>query len=144
MAIRSAREVLPPEVEIVLDRHLVGLPAPKGALACEATGVRGAARRGGPDGRVGPTGHAEQALAIPRRGGGYLEGDTSPWAHDRRGQLEELVEGGATGRIGGYELGAYRDAERLVRDGLARNPFRESGWRLLMRVAAASPTTATA
>jgi len=137
MAIRSAREVLPPEVEIVLDRHRVCC-RPQGALACESVefeALLAAADRMAAAGRLDTL---KQALAIPRRGV-YLEGDTSPWANDRRGQLEELVEAALLdGSAVAYELGAYRDAERLVRDGLARNPFRESGWRLLMRVAAAT------
>lgn len=137
MAIRSAREVLPPEVEIVLDRHQVRC-RPQGALACESVefeALLAAADRMAAAGRLDTL---KQALAIPRRGA-YLEGDTSPWANDRRGQLEELVEAALLdGSAVAYELGAYRDAERLVRDALARNPFRESGWRLLMRVAAAT------
>jgi two-component SAPR family response regulator len=79
-----------------------------------------------------------QAIEITRRGN-YLDGDTSPWATDLRGQLEELAEGALLdASVIAYELGEYHRAEQLVRDGLAHNRFRESGWRLLMRVAGAT------
>jgi DNA-binding SARP family transcriptional activator len=137
MAIRSAREVLPPEVEIVLDRHHVCC-RPQGALACESVefeALVAAADRMAAAGRLDAL---QRALSITERGA-YLEGDTSPWAKDRRGELEELAEAALLdGSAVAFELGAYREAERLIRDGLARNPFRESGWRLLMRVAAAT------
>jgi two-component SAPR family response regulator len=79
-----------------------------------------------------------EALGIYRRGS-YLGQDGSPWASDRRNQLADLAERALLeAATAAYELGRYRQADGLARDGLARNRFRESGWRLLMRVAAAT------
>ena len=137
LAVRAAREVLAEAVEIGLDRDYVRC-APPGSVASESRrfeGLLAAADRMAGAARFGAL---MEAIAIARRGA-YLEGDSSPWAVDRRGQLEELAERALLdASVTAYELGEYRQAEQLVRDGLARNRFRESGWRLLMRVAAAT------
>jgi len=137
LAVRAARDALPPEIEVVLDRDHVRC-CPRGSLDCEST--RFEALVAAAD-RMTSADRLEtlmRAIEIARRGD-YLEGDNSPWATDRRNQLDELVEAALVDASAtAYELGEYRKAEQLVRDGLARNRFRESGWRLLMRVAAAT------
>lgn len=81
---------------------------------------------------------AREALEILSR---PLLGDlTSPWLDDRRRELDELripllelaVRAGL--RLGGRELGV---AERAARDLIAREPYRESGYALLMEALAA-------
>jgi two-component SAPR family response regulator len=79
-----------------------------------------------------------RALEVHLRGP-YLERESSPWALERRRDLEDLaeevlVEASETA----YQLGEYAEAERLIREGLIRNRFRESAWCLLMRIAAAT------
>jgi DNA-binding SARP family transcriptional activator len=137
LAVRAARDVLAGAVEVVLDREQVRC-VPPGSLASESgrfEALLAEADRMAGGGRFDALMHA---IEIAGRGK-YLDGDASPWATDRRAQLEELAEGALLdGSVIAYELGEYHRAEQLVRDGLARNRFRESGWRLLMRVAGAT------
>jgi DNA-binding SARP family transcriptional activator len=137
LAVRSARDVLGQTAQITLDREQVRCE-PAGALVGESARfealVAGADRLAG-DERLTAL---KEALAIIGRGR-YLDGDNTPWATDRRRELEELAERARfEASTTAYELGEYREAERLVRAGLERNPFRESGWRLLMRLSGAT------
>jgi DNA-binding SARP family transcriptional activator len=137
LAVRSARDALGQEAQIVLDREQVCCQ-PAGALASES--ARFEALIAGADRLAGHHRLAalREALAIFGRGK-YLDGDGTPWATDRRRELEELAERASfEASTTAYELGEYREAERLVRAGLERNPFRESGWRLLMRLSGAT------
>jgi pentatricopeptide repeat protein len=70
---------------------------------------------------------------------GFLPGEDAPWISERRGALEDLeiraleCYAASTLGIGGGEvLGAERASRRLVE----REPYRESGYRLLMRAMA--------
>jgi DNA-binding SARP family transcriptional activator len=137
LAVRAAREVVAPEAEIVLDRHQVRCE-PAGALESESAQFEAVIATAGRLGAAGRLDALRHALSIFGRGN-YLDGDDSPWASDRRHELVELAEAALFDASStAYELGEYREAERLIREGLARNPFRESGWRLLMRLSAAT------
>ncbi|HEY2657006.1 MAG TPA: AAA family ATPase [Solirubrobacteraceae bacterium] len=137
LAVRSARETLPPGVELTLDRQVLRC-TPRDCLSSESvrfeTLVENARRVAG-----------EQRLRTflsaleLQRTGPYLERETCPWALERRRDLEDLAEEALVqASETAYELAEYAEAERLVRDGLARNRFREPAWRLLMRIAAAT------
>ena len=82
-------------------------------------------------------GPAQVALFTARRG--FLPGDEAPWIDDRRRILSEVelraleCYVAASLGVGGREL---PDAERAARRLVEREPFRESGHRLLMRVLA--------
>jgi LuxR family transcriptional regulator, maltose regulon positive regulatory protein len=77
------------------------------------------------------------ALALLDRGE-YLEGVEAPWVAERRGRLAELR---ADARLEAarlaYEAGRYAEAGELAEAALGEDPFRESAWRLLMRLAGA-------
>jgi DNA-binding SARP family transcriptional activator len=77
----------------------------------------------------------------------FLPGEDAPWIDEIRRQLDELyvraleVVGNACVRIGGGELDT---AERTARTLVERQPYRESGHRLLMEVLAARGNAAEA
>jgi len=80
-------------------------------------------------------GPARAAQHVARRG--FLPGEEAPWVSEERRRLEEIhtrsleLVAEACVNIGGGELDtAERAARALVRE----QPFRETGWRLLMRV----------
>lgn len=76
-----------------------------------------------------------EALAVLDRGE-YLAGVDAPWVAERRDHLVRLA---ADARLEAARLafagGRYRQAERLVEAVLDADPFKESAWRLAMRVA---------
>lgn len=76
-----------------------------------------------------------QALEIADRGE-YLPGVGSSWAEQRRRHLASVVQEARhdAGEIA-FVTGHYRQAARLVGDVLRADPFRESAWRLEMRIA---------
>jgi DNA-binding SARP family transcriptional activator len=58
---------------------------------------------------------------------------------ERRRHVTELAEDALIEASDtAYELAEYIEAERLVREALSLNRFRESAWRQLMRTAAAT------
>jgi DNA-binding SARP family transcriptional activator len=137
LAVRSARETLPHGVELTLDRQVIRC-TPAESLTSESarfeTSLANARSHAGAD-RLGAL---LSALDLHRRGP-YLERDSSPWAHARRRDLDDLAEEALIDASAtAYDLAEYGEAERLVREGLTRNRFRESAWRLLMRIAAAT------
>ena len=77
------------------------------------------------------------ALEIADRGA-YLPSVSSVWAEDRRRRLDELVR---SARLEAAEVslvvGQPAQARRLAEAVVAADPYRESAWRLLMRLAAA-------
>jgi DNA-binding SARP family transcriptional activator len=90
-------------------------------------------------------GPSQVALFTARRG--FLPGEEAPWVEELRRELAELelraleCYTAASIGIGGTELpGAERSARRLVE----KEPFRESGYRLLMRALAESGNLADA
>lgn len=78
---------------------------------------------------------------------GFLPGEELPWVEERRRQLEELhlraleLVGEASLRIGGGELHTAERSSRLL---VARSPYRESGYRLLMETLAGRGNAAEA
>jgi DNA-binding SARP family transcriptional activator len=80
-------------------------------------------------------GPARVAQHVARRG--FLPGEDVPWAAEERRRIEEIharsleLVAEACVNIGGAELDT---AERAARTLVREQPFRETGWRLLMRV----------
>lgn len=68
--------------------------------------------------------------------GTYLPNITSTWADERRRRLEELIR---SARLEAAEvafaLGKYAPAGQLAEQVVKVDPYRESGWRLVMRLA---------
>ena len=83
-------------------------------------------------------GPSQVALFIARRG--FLAGEEAPWIESQRRELAELelraleCYAAACLGVGGIELAA---AERAARRLVDREPYRESGHRILMRALAA-------
>ena len=76
-----------------------------------------------------------QALEIADRGE-YLPGVLSAWAEERRRHLASVVQEARHDAAEiAFATGHYRQAARLVGDVLRADPFRESAWRLQMRIA---------
>jgi ATP/maltotriose-dependent transcriptional regulator MalT/DNA-binding SARP family transcriptional activator len=137
LAVKSARETLPADIELALDRHVIRC-APPESLSSESvrfeTLLAYAHRLTAAD-RLQTL---STGLALHAKGP-YLERETAPWVHARRRHLDELAEEALIEASDtAYELGEYEEAERLARAELAVNRFRESGWRQLMRAAAAT------
>jgi SARP family transcriptional regulator, regulator of embCAB operon len=94
---------------------------------------------------TGAWGPAQVALEITSRP--FLAGDDAPWIEQERRRLAELnvraleAYAAATLGVGGTELAA---AVRAARELTRREPYRESGWRLLMQALAAEGNTAEA
>jgi len=90
-------------------------------------------------------GAAQVSLFTARRG--FLPGEDLPWIADVRSELDSLhiraleAYAEASLRIAGTELAT---AERSARDLVARAPFRESGYRVLMAALAARGNSAEA
>ena len=90
-------------------------------------------------------GPARVAQHVARRG--FLPGEEAPWVSEERRRLEEIhtrsleLVAEACVNIGGAELDT---AERAARTLVREQPFRETGWRLLMRVLAARGNRAEA
>jgi SARP family transcriptional regulator, regulator of embCAB operon len=78
---------------------------------------------------------------------GFLQGEDAPWIEERRRSLETLylrsleLAGRASLELGGTEIDT---AERAARALVARAPFRETGYRLLMEILAARGNDAEA
>jgi DNA-binding SARP family transcriptional activator len=129
---RSALQLrLPPDAWVDLEAASEGLHRAESAAArADWTGVWG-------PGRV--------AQHIASRG--FLPGEEAPWIDTIRRQLDEIlvrsleVVGSACVHIGGAELDTGERAARVL---VERQPFRESGHRLLMEVFAARGNSAQA
>jgi DNA-binding SARP family transcriptional activator len=79
----------------------------------------------------------DDALALTASGD-YLPGVTSPWVDKRRAVLASLATDASLDIAEvAFELGDLGRAEQQVQLVLASDPYRESAWRLAMRVAAA-------
>jgi SARP family transcriptional regulator, regulator of embCAB operon len=142
---RLRRVVAPAQLE---GRSTVQLRLPPDAwvdLEAAAEGLHraeSAAARGDWTGAWGP-GRVAQHIASRD----FLPGEEAPWVDAVRRQLDEIlvraleVVGTACIRIGGAELDT---AERTARTLVERQPFRESGHRLLMQVLAARGNAAEA
>jgi DNA-binding SARP family transcriptional activator/tetratricopeptide (TPR) repeat protein len=133
-AVRWLRHVLPEADALVVERGAVRL-SDDVLIASESTRFEAqlaeAARLQGAD-RLAAT---RDALAVYDRGA-YLPGARSAWADNRRERLAQLA---ADARSEAAELafGAarYDEAEKLADEVLNAEPFRETAWRLTMRIA---------
>jgi DNA-binding SARP family transcriptional activator len=131
-AIRGLRDVLGDEVELTSDDGRIRLEA--GAIISESVLfdelIAEAARLQGPL-RLEVT---RRALEISDKGL-YLPGLNTGWADRRRREVEETV---ADAQIEAAELtliaGEYEESEAYARAVLDYDPFRESAWRMLMRI----------
>lgn len=79
-----------------------------------------------------------RALDIVGRGE-YLPGHDLNWVNERRAHLANMAADAALDAAQiAFAAGDYRDAERLVETVLDDDPYKESAWRLLMRIANAT------
>jgi DNA-binding SARP family transcriptional activator len=131
-AIRWLRHVLPGENALVVDdgrARLVDVVVRSESGSFES-GLAEAARLRG-ENRLSAT---LEALALYDRGE-YLPGIHSSWVDERRRRLADLA---ADARYEAaelaYSLGRYREAEALVDRLLRADPYRETAWRLTMRI----------
>jgi DNA-binding SARP family transcriptional activator len=77
----------------------------------------------------------QEALALFDRGP-YLHGVQAPWVDERRERLEALAgDARVEAAQVAFNAGRYQDARALAEAALRADPFRESAWRLVMRVA---------
>jgi LuxR family maltose regulon positive regulatory protein len=134
-AVHRLREALPPGAGPVFEGstlHFGDDVSVTGQLAHVEVLLAEASRQQGAE-RLGPL---IEALEIAD--GPYLPGVRGSWAARRREQVAELLD---EARLDAAQLAfaanRYQDAERLVSRVLRDAPFRESAWRLTMRVAAA-------
>jgi DNA-binding SARP family transcriptional activator len=133
-AVRWLRHVLPEADALVVERGSVRL-SDDVVIASESTRfevqLAEAARLQGSD-RLAAT---RDALAVYDRGA-YLPGARSAWADKRRELLAQLA---ADARSEAAELAfaaeRYDEAEKLADEVLSVEPFRETAWRLTMRIA---------
>jgi DNA-binding SARP family transcriptional activator len=133
-AVRWLRHVLPDAEALVVERGRVRLSDDvliTSESICFEAELAEAARLQAGD-RLAAT---RDALAIYERGD-YLPGARSAWADDRRQRLARLA---ADARSEAAELAfaaeRYDEAERLAQAVLRTEPFRETAWRLTMRLA---------
>jgi DNA-binding SARP family transcriptional activator len=133
-AIRWLRRVLPDPDAVLTEGGRVSF-APSVSVSSESTrfeaSLAQAARLQGEARRAATL----EALSIYERGE-YLAGVRSNWSDERRERLTQLA---ADARYEAGELAfaaeRYDEAAQLARRALADDPFRETAWRLLMRVA---------
>lgn len=77
------------------------------------------------------------ALTIPAAGE-YLPAARSTWVDRRREELRSLVDDALIAAAeAAFELGDLRLAERHVQHALRHDPYRETAWRLSMKIAGA-------
>jgi ATP/maltotriose-dependent transcriptional regulator MalT/DNA-binding SARP family transcriptional activator len=135
-AAHQLRDVLPEGVTIVLeddDARLVGAESIQSEYAhVEDLLARSAHAPSEARGRL-----IEQALAILDRGR-YLGKIEAPWVEERR---ERLARRAADARHeaakAAFAAGRFQDAWRQAALVVEHDPYRESSWRLLMRIASA-------
>lgn len=76
------------------------------------------------------------ALAVAD--GEYLPGLSSAWVDERRREIEAMINDAKhLAARAAFEIGNYGAAETLLQEVLDIDPYRESSWRLSMRIAAA-------
>ncbi len=110
---------LPPDAQTDVDR------AGELALAAEA------ALRSGEDAHAVKLAEDAAAIAIQP----FLPGEDAPWIDEVRAGLHQLQYRGLHAAASGQSrLGHHTEALRLTEQALALDPFRESAYRLLMRI----------
>ncbi|PXY29517.1 BTAD domain-containing putative transcriptional regulator [Prauserella flavalba] len=131
-ALRKLREVLPEDSvraegnRIRLAEHVV-VGSDSGRLQClvsQAAGLRGEDRL------------TALSSALSIASGEYLPEFQSPWVEQRREELAVLcTDSRCEAAETAFATGDFRRAHALAEEVLATDPFRESMWRLKMRVA---------
>jgi DNA-binding SARP family transcriptional activator len=133
-AVHRLRELMPEGVELILDGEQAALEG--------ATVVSDSARFERMLDEAGRLGDAERLDALQAAlelygSGEYLAGRDSMWIEERRmGLAERAVAARFDAAELSFALGDHRTAQTHVDAVLAADPYRESAWRLAMRVAA--------
>jgi DNA-binding SARP family transcriptional activator len=97
-------------------------------LVAEAQTLQGEARLEG----------LRKALRIPQAGE-YLPGVDSPWAEERRTELQQLITAARFAAAeAAYDLDLFAEAREFIDEVLVSDPYREAAWRLAMRLADAT------
>jgi DNA-binding SARP family transcriptional activator len=134
-AIRWLRQVLPGDDALVVDNGRVRLAevVVRSESVSFETGLAQAARLLGEE-RLSAT---LEALELYDKGE-YMPNTHSPWADERRQRLADMA---ADARYEAaelaYSLGRYQAADELVERLLRADPYRETAWRLTMRILSA-------
>jgi DNA-binding SARP family transcriptional activator len=134
-SLKRLRDCLPHE-ELVLVRGDEVVWA-AGTLVSDATAVQAAARESFRlRGRARLD--ADQRLLATTERGEYFAGSATEWVVERRRGLQRIaLDVGLDAATVAFDLGELELSRSHVDRVLARDPYRESGWRLSMRLAAA-------
>jgi DNA-binding SARP family transcriptional activator len=133
-AVHRLREVMPEGIELILDGEHAALEG--------ATVVSDSARFERMLDEAGRLGDAERLGALESAlelyaSGEYLAGRDSIWIEERRmGLAERAVDARFDAAELSFAVADYRTAQTHLNAVLAADPYRESAWRLAMRVAA--------
>jgi ATP/maltotriose-dependent transcriptional regulator MalT/DNA-binding SARP family transcriptional activator len=135
-AVHQLRDVLPGEVELLLEDDHVRLLGSEW-IRSEYARVESLLARSAhapPDTRGALV---EQALAIVDRGR-YLDKIESSWVEERRERLaRRTADARHEAAKAAFAAGRFQDARRRAALVVEHDPYRESSWRLLMRIASA-------
>jgi DNA-binding SARP family transcriptional activator len=135
-AVHRLREVLPEGVGPAFDgsRLRFGAPVALSGASARAEALLAEASRLQDEDRLALL---LEAVALLDRGE-YLDGVDAPWVAERREHLAGLRAGARldAARLA-FDLGRYAEAGELAEGALREDPYMESAWRLLMRVAGA-------
>jgi DNA-binding SARP family transcriptional activator len=133
-AVRWLRQILPKDVRLDVEDGTLAV-GDGGELGSESArfeaGLAQAARLQGED-RLAAT---LEALEI-YGSGDYLPCGRSRWVDERRAALGDLATRARHDAAdGAFAAGRYDEAQRLIEQVLDADPFRETAWRLAMRIA---------
>lgn len=133
-AVHQLRDALPDDVELAFAADRLVLTSRRGVQS-EYARVEEMLARASHLGGEARVELIEQALGVLERGR-YLGRIDSPWVEERR---ERLARRAADARHeaakAAFAAGRYLDARRLATAVIDADPYRESSWRLLMRIA---------
>ncbi|MFF0038873.1 BTAD domain-containing putative transcriptional regulator [Streptomyces mirabilis] len=134
-AVRWLKVLVPGDDAVQADRSSVRL-SPNAFVRSDSARFETAVTEAGRLRDTGLVAALTEALRIPERGA-FLDGTDSAWATRRRQELQSLeAETRFTLATHLYRTGRLTEAQHHTELGLDREPLRESGWRLLMRIAA--------
>jgi DNA-binding SARP family transcriptional activator len=136
-AAHRLREALPPGIGPIFTGNMLAFTTPvildSESARFEALIAKAARLRG--QGRLDAL---LKALNIVGRGE-FLPGLDSAWATQRREQFEEqAVQARLQAAQVAFTTHQYRQAEQLAEQVVAQDPYKESAWRILMRIASAT------
>lgn len=136
-AAHRLREALPPGIGPVFTGNTLAFSTPV-ILDTESTRFEALIAKAA---RLRGQGRLEtllKALAIVDAGE-YLPGLESAWATQRREEFEEhAVQARLQAAQMAFTTQQYRQAEQLAEQVVAQDPYKESAWRILMRIASAT------